>query len=160
MSGAEQAAMTYRSPAAIQAVAQAYGMSYAEVVNNAVSGPAGIAKDDVYAVSQGDKILINGVATTQKVYLRKLTNKSAAFKAATADLNGGKLVNYFAAYLPATDGNTVTVNFYLPKIVGNENLKVQQFVDGAWVDLTIKELRKNHVVLDLTKSGAIRFVLF
>lgn len=160
MSGTEQKAMDYRSPAAIQAVAQSYGMTYEEVANNAVSSPAGIPAADVYAVSQGDKIQINGVASTQHVYLRKLTTKTPGYSQVKTDIpEGAKLINVFNAILPVKDGNTVTVNFYLPKITGSENLTVQQFSEGKWVTLTIKELRKNHVVLDLTKSGPVRFIL-
>ena len=159
MSGAEKSAMTYRSPAAIQAVADAYGMTYAEVANNAVSQPAEIPKDDVYAVAQKDKIMINGVPSTQKVVIRKINKKKAAYKAAKTNLYGGKLVNYFDVFLPAEDGNTVTVNFLVPKVKSGEALTVQQFVDGAWTNVAISEIRKDHVVLDLTRSGSIRFLI-
>ena len=160
LSGAEQAAMTYRSPAAIQAVADAYGMSFAEVANNSISSAEGVAKDDFYAFSQGDKILVNGAPSNQKVILRKLTSRSAAKKAVKEGLNGGKLVNYFSAILPVADGNTVSVNFYVPKIKGTEtNLIAQQYVEGKWVDVKITEVRKNHVILDLDRSGVVRFVL-
>ena len=159
LSAAEVAAMTFRSPAAIQAVADAYGMSYAEVANNSISSAEGVAKDDFYAFSQGDKILINGEPSNQKVILRKVTDKNPAKKAIKDDLNG-KLVNYFSAILPVADGNTVSVNFYVPKIKGTEtNLIAQQYVDGKWVDVKITEVRKNHVILDLDKSGVVRFVL-
>ena len=159
ISGAEKSAMTYRSPEAIQAVADAYGMTYAEVANNAVAQPEEIPKDDVYAVAQKDKILINGISSTQKVVIRKINKKKAAYKAAKNDLYGGKLVNYFDVFLPTEDGNTVTVNFLVPRIKGGEALTVQQFVDGAWTSIAISEIRKDHVVLDLTRSGSIRFLI-
>ncbi len=159
ISGSEKSAMTYRSPEAIQAIADAYGMTYAEVANNAVTQPAEIPKDDVYAVAQKDKILINGIASTQKVIIRKINKKKAAYKAAKTNLYGGKLINYFDVFLPAEDGNTVTVNFLVPRIKGGEALSVQQFVDGAWVNIAISEIRKDHVVVDLTRSGSIRFLI-
>lgn len=158
MSGTERNAMDYRSPSAIKAVAQSYGMSYEEVANNAVTAPEGIPADDVYSVSQGDKIYINGVASTQHVYLRKLTDKNAAFKKVKDELDG-KLVNVLNAILPVKDGNIVTVNFYLPKIKGTEKLTIQQYQNGKWTEIAIKELRKHHVVLDLTQSGPVRFVI-
>lgn len=143
------------STSPVETAAAAVNMSVEEYNNNAVVSTPGLASADTLPVGQGGKVIVNGVATNMTVILRKVdaaTVKSA--KAATT----GKVVNVVNAKLPVAKGNTVTVNFYVKGLAGTENMTAYQLIDGVWTQITIKELRLDHIVLDLTQSGPVMFV--
>lgn len=151
--GAVVAASTQAT--AVETVAAEVSMSVGEYTNNAIVSTPGLSSTDTLPVGQGGKIIVNGVATNMTVILRKVdaaTVKSA--KAATT----GKILNLVNAKLPVAKGNTVTVNFYVKGLAGTENVTVLQLVNGEWVPVTVKEIRLDHIVLDLTQSGPVMFV--
>ena len=57
-----------------------------------------------------------------------------------------------------TGFNTATVNFYLKGIKAGQNIKVYQLVNGQWVELTVSEIREDHVVVDMTSLGTLAFI--
>ena len=151
--GAVVAASTQAT--AVETVAAEVSMSVGEYTNNAIVSTPGLSAADTLPVGQGGKIIVNGVATNMTVILRKVdaaTVKSA--KAATT----GKILNLVNAKLPVAKGNTVTVNFYVKGLAGTENVTAFQLVNGEWVPVTVKEIRLDHIVLDLTQSGPVMFV--
>ena len=151
--GAVVAASTQAT--AVETVAAEVSMSVGEYTNNAIVSTPGLSSTDTLPVGQGGQIIVNGVATNMTVILRKVdaaTVKSA--KAATT----GKILNLVNAKLPVAKGNTVTVNFYVKGLAGTENVTAFQLVNGEWVPVTVKEIRLDHIVLDLTQSGPVMFV--
>ena len=151
--GAVVAASTQAT--AVETAAAEVSMSVGEYTNNAIVSTPGLSSTDTLPVGQGGKIIVNGVATNMTVILRKVdaaTVKSA--KAATT----GKIINLVNAKLPVAKGNTVTVNFYVKGLAGTENVTAFQLVNGEWVLVTVKEIRLDHIVLDLTQSGPVMFV--
>lgn len=151
--GAVVAASTQET--AVETAAAEVSMSVGEYTNNAIVSTPGLSSTDTLPVGQGGKIIVNGVATNMTVTLRKVdaaTVKSA--KAATT----GKILNLVNAKLPVAKGNTVTVNFYVKGLAGTENVTAFQLVNGEWVPVTVKEIRLDHIVLDLTQSGPVMFV--
>lgn len=151
--GAVVAASTQAT--AVETAAAEVSMSVGEYTNNAIVSTPGLSSTDTLPVGQGGKIIVNGVATNMTVTLRKVdaaTVKSA--KAATT----GKILNLVNAKLPVAKGNTVTVNFYVKGLAGTENVTAFQLVNGEWVPVTVKEIRLDHIVFDLTQSGPVMFV--
>lgn len=53
---------------------------------------------------------------------------------------------------------TARVNFYMPGIVAGDNIAVYQLQNGKWVQLPTAEIRKDHVVVDMTRYGTIAFI--
>ena len=151
--GAVVAASTQET--AVETAAAEVSMSVGEYTNNAIVSTPGLSSTDTLPVGQGGKIIVNGVATNMTVTLRKVD--AATVKSAKAAATG-KIINLVNAKLPVAKGNTVTVNFYVKGLVGTENVTVFQYVDGAWVQVTVKEIRADHIVLDLTQSGPVMFV--
>ena len=143
------------SASAVEVAAAEVSMSVGEYTNNAIVSTPGLSAADTLPVGQGGKIIVNGVATNMTVILRKVD--AATVKAAKTAATG-KILNLVNAKLPVAKGNTVTVNFYVKGLVGTENVTVFQYVDGAWVQVTVKEIRADHIVLDLTQSGPVMFV--
>lgn len=154
--GAVVAASTQSAQnSAVETAAAEVSMSVGEYTNNAIVSTPGLSTTDTLPVGQGGKIIVNGVATNMTVILRKVD--AATVKAAkTAET--GKILNLVNAKLPVAKGNTVTVNFYVKGLAGTENVTVLQLVNGEWVPVTVKEIRLDHIVLDLTQSGPVMFV--
>ena len=154
--GAVVAASTQSAQnSAVETAAAEVSMSVGEYTNNAIVSTPGLSAADTLPVGQGGKIIVNGVATNLTVILRKVD--AATVKSAKTAATG-KILNLVNAKLPVAKGNTVTVNFYVKGLVGTENVTVFQYVDGAWVQVTVKEIRLDHIVLDLTQSGPVMFV--
>ncbi len=154
--GAVVAASTQSAQnSAVETAAAEVSMSVGEYTNNAIVSTPGLSAADTLPVGQGGKIIVNGVATNMTVILRKVD--AATVKAAKTAATG-KILNLVNAKLPVAKGNTVTVNFYVKGLAGTENVTVFQYVDGAWVQVTVKEIRLDHIVLDLTQSGPVMFV--
>ncbi len=151
--GAVVAASTQET--VVETAATEVNMSVGEYTNNAIVSTPGLSSTDTLPVGQGGKIIVNGVATNMTVTLRKVD--AATVKSAKAAATG-KILNLVNAKLPVAKGNTVTVNFYVKGLAGTENVTVFQFVNGEWVPVTVKEIRLDHIVLDLTQSGPVMFV--
>lgn len=154
--GAVVAASTQSAQnSAVETAAAEVSMSVGEYTNNAIVSTPGLSAADTLPVGQGGKIIVNGVATNMTVILRKVD--AATVKAAKTAATG-KILNLVNAKLPVAKGNTVTVNFYVKGLAGTENVTVLQLVNGEWVPVTVKEIRLDHIVLDLTQSGPVMFV--
>lgn len=154
--GAVVAASTQSAQnSAVETAAAEVSMSVGEYTNNAIVSTPGLSAADTLPVGQGGKIIVNGVATNMTVILRKVD--AATVKAAKTAATG-KILNLVNAKLPVAKGNTVTVNFYVKGLAGTENITVLQLVNGEWVPVTVKEIRLDHIVLDLTQSGPVMFV--
>ena len=151
--GAVVAASTQAT--AVETAAAEVSMSVGEYTNNAIVSTPGLSSTDTLPVGQGGKIIVNGVATNMTVTLRKVD--AATVKSAKAAATG-KIINLVNAKLPVAKGNTVTVNFYVKGLAGTENVTAFQLVNGEWVPVTVKEIRLDHIVLDLTQSGPVMFV--
>ena len=154
--GAVVAASTQSAQnSAVETAAAEVSMSVGEYTNNAIVSTPGLSAADTLPVGQGGKIIVNGVATNMTVILRKVD--AATVKSAKTAATG-KILNLVNAKLPVAKGNTVTVNFYVEGLAGTENVTVLQLVNGEWVPVTVKEIRLDHIVLDLTQSGPVMFV--
>ena len=154
--GAVVAASTQSAQnSAVETAAAEVSMSVGEYTNNAIVSTPGLSAADTLPVGQGGKIIVNGVATNMTVILRKVD--AATVKSAKTAATG-KILNLVNAKLPVAKGNTVTVNFYVKGLAGTENVTVLQLVNGEWVPVTVKVIRLDHIVLDLTQSGPVMFV--
>lgn len=139
--------------ATVEAQAAAKGMSVQEYLNNTAVDAPGL--DDATPVGQGGHVIINGAPSNVTFQLAKGT--AAQVKAAKEI--GGKVLN-----VVTTSSNvvgkfgTATVNFYMPGVKAGQLIEVYQLVNGAWVKLTVAEIRADHVVVNLTQHGTLAFV--
>ncbi len=109
-------------------------------------------------VGQGGKIIINGVATNLTATLSKV-NRTVADSAKTqAAALGGTLLNVVKVDFPGANYKVATINFYLKNLAGGTKIAAKQYVNGAWIDVEVSEVREDHVVLNLKNSGAVVFV--
>lgn len=136
--------------------AAARGMSAGEYYNNAVTSTPGV--ENAMAVGQGGKIIINGVATNLTASLSKVTKNVAADAKSQAAALGGTLLNVVKVDFPGANFKTATINFYLKGLEAGKKVAVKQYVNGAWIDVEVVEVRAEHVILNLTNAGAVAFV--
>ncbi|MCM1156709.1 MAG: hypothetical protein NC314_13020 [Roseburia sp.] len=131
-------------------IAAAKHMSAGEFYNNAVVATAGIA--EATPVAQGSGIIINGVVTNVVATISKV---DVAFVNSVRASVEGTVLNVVDVQFPATEA---TINFYMPGVTAGTDIAAVQYVDGAWVDVEVAEVRADHVVLNLKKNGKVAFV--
>ena len=131
------------SMATLSAATEA-GKSVGEFCNNAVTEMPGL--EDVTPVAQGGGVIIS------KPVLAHVTSAKAQ-----ANALGGSVLNVVAVD-GAVSFETASVNFYMPGITGTENIQVLQYTQGQWAPVAVKEIRADHVVVDITNYGVLAFV--
>lgn len=127
-----------------------------EYMNNAVTEIPGL--DSVVPLGQGGHVIINGVPSNQTFSVLKPTAENVKLAKEQAAALGGNVLNVAQINASITGFNTATVNFYLQGIKTGQNIKVYQLVNGQWVELTIKEIRDDHIVVDMTSLGTLAFI--
>ncbi len=139
-----------------QQAAAERGMSAGEYYNNTVISTPGV--ENAVPVGQGGKIIINGVATNLTATLSKVNKSEAESAKSQAAALEGTLLNVIDISFPGANYKVATINFYLKGLNANTKVVVRQYVNGAWIDVEVVEIREDHVVLNLTNSGAVAFV--
>lgn len=127
-----------------------------EYLNNAVTDVPGL--DSVVPLGQGGRVIINGVPSNQTFSVMKPLAESVKLAKAQAAALGGTVLNVAQIKASVTGFNTATVNFYLKGIKAGQNIKVYQLVNGQWVELTVTEIREDHIVVDMTSLGTLAFI--
>ena len=134
--------------------ANARNMSAFEFYNNIIIDTPGI--DEATPIGQGGKLIIDGKESGITVTLDKVT---PAFVDSVRTQTDGTVLNVVKIGLPLGDGvGVVTTNFYMPGIAAGDEIAVLQYVDGAWVETAVTEIREDHVVVNLERSGVIAFI--
>ena len=127
-----------------------------EYMNNAVTEVPGL--EEVVPLGQGGHVIINGVPSNQTFSVLKPVRQDVdSAKAHAVSLNG-KVLNVAQVKASVTGFDTAQVNFYLKGLKSGQNVKVYQLVDGVWVELSVAEVRDDHVVVDMTSLGTLAFV--
>lgn len=127
-----------------------------EYMNNAVTEIPGL--DSVVPLGQGGHVIINGVPSNQTFSVLKPAAANVTLAKNQATALSGTLLNVAQIKASVTGFNTATVNFYLKGIKTGQNIKVYQLVNGQWVELTVTEIRDDHVVVDMTSLGTLAFI--
>lgn len=142
--------------ASIVAAAAEEGKTIGEYMNNAVTTLPGLT--DIAPLGQGGHVIINGVPSNQTFSVLKPTSAQLGSAKAFASALGGKILNVAQIKASVSGFNTATVNFYLKGTKAGQNVKVYQLVNGQWLELTVTEIREDHVVVDMTSLGTLAFI--
>lgn len=127
-----------------------------EYMNNAVTEVPGL--DEVVPLGQGGHVIINGVPSNQTFSVLKPTRKEVDSAKTHAASLSGKVLNVAQIKASVSSFKTATVNFYLKGIKAGQNIKVYQLVNGEWIELTVTEIRDDHLVVDMTSLGTLAFI--
>lgn len=156
-SAATVSAVTASSvPHSIAKAAAEENKTVGEYMNNAVTEVPGL--NAALPLGQGGHVIINGVPSNQTFSVLKPTRENVNLAITQASALGGTVLNVAQIKASITGFNTATVNFYLKGIKAGQNVKVYQLIDGQWVELTITEIREDHVVVDMTSLGTLAFI--
>jgi hypothetical protein len=71
---------------------------------------------------------------------------------------GGTLINCINTSSPGVGFRTARVNYFCSGVVEGDNIAVYQNQDGTWVQLPVVEIRKDHVVVLMTRHGDLAFI--
>ena len=118
--------------------------------NNAVSFNGNI-------IGQGGHVEINGGRSNVTFILGVPDGGTLTSASTLAGSVRGGLIN--CVTVSSTVGfRTARVNFYMPGIVAGDTIAVYQLQNGKWVQLPTAEIRKDHVVVDMTRYGTLAFI--
>ncbi len=130
-----------------------------EYMNNAVTGIW--AMDRVIPVAQGGGVVVDGVKTNLTFSVLKPELRRVYTIKNAAAIMGGSVLNVVKVGIPAgLRYETASVNFYTPGIVDGQNVKVFQYAysegeNDIWNELTVTEVRKDHVVVNIPNNGGV-----
>lgn len=125
-------------------------MSAGEYYNNAVTETFGI--EEATPVAQGGNLVVDGVVTNMTATISKV---DVAFVDSVRAAQEGTVLNVVDVRFPA---KAATINFYMPGVAADANIVALQYVDGAWVEVEVAEVRADHVVLNLKQNGIVAFI--
>ena len=129
-----------------------------EYMANAVTGIWDMVS--VIPVAQGGDVILDGQKSnvTFPVLKPELSRVYSA-KDLAASL-GGSVLNVVKVETHVGFG-VANVNFYMPGITGAENIHVYTYNESTntWVEVTVTEKRADHVVVNLTGTGVLAFIV-
>ncbi len=107
---------------------------------------------------QGGKIEINGGRSNATFTIKAPAGGTITSAASLAARVGGSLVSCIETSSPGVAFNTAKVNFYVAGVQAGENIAVYQAQGRDWVQLPVVEIRKDHVVVNMTRHGSLAFI--
>lgn len=129
-----------------------------EYMANAVTGIW--AMDHVIPVAQGGGVILDGQKSNVTFPVKKPElSRVYSAKEYAASL-GGTVLNVVKIETHVAF-DTANVNFYMPGITGEENIHVFIYNESTstWSELTVTEKRTDHVVVDMTGTGVLAFIV-
>lgn len=126
-------------------------------------------QNDVYAknnavnyggnvVAQGGHVEINGGKSNVTFKIASVDGGTITQASSLATSLGGSLINCVNTSSPGASFSNAKVNFYLSGVQAGENIAVYQIQGKNWVQLPVAEIRKDHVVVNMTRHGTIAFI--
>ena len=159
-SASQTAAAAVEAPAVsvtVTEAAAAQGKTVGEYTNNAVVEVPGLP--EALPFGQGGHVIINGAPSNVIFFLTKPSAAVVSSAKEQAEALGGKVLNVVGTTSQAVGKfGTAQVNFYAKGVKAGQLIKVYQFINGEWVELTVSEIREDHVVVNMTSHGMLAFI--
>ncbi len=107
---------------------------------------------------QAGKVEINGGKSNVTFTIKTPSNTVLKSAQSLASDLGGSLLNCINTSTPGVAFTQAKINFVVSSVKAGDTIAVYQYQNGKWVQLTVKEVRDGHVVVNLTQHGDIAFV--
>lgn len=107
---------------------------------------------------QGGKIEINGGRSNATFTIGAPSSSVVSSANTLAGKVGGSLVTCISTSSPGVSFSNAKVNFFVSGVQAGENIAAYQNQNGTWVQLPVTEIRKDHVVVNMTRHGDIAFI--
>ncbi len=104
------------------------------------------------------KIELNGVKSNATFMVASPDGGTMSSAKELAAGVGGNLLNAVATSAPGVNFATARVNFFVEGVTDNDCIAVYQLQNGKWVQLTVSEIRKDHVIVNMTQHGVLAFI--
>ena len=104
------------------------------------------------------KIEINGVKSNATFMVAQPDGGTMTSANNLAASLGGNLINAVVTSSPGVNFATARVNFFVGGVTDNDTIAVYQLQNGKWVQLSVSEIRKDHVIVNMTRHGVIAFI--
>jgi hypothetical protein len=108
-------------------------------------------------VGQGGHVEINGGKSNVTFIVSAPDSGTVTSANSLAASLGGSLINCVAV-TSTVAFSTAKVNFYVTGVNIGDNVAVYQLQSGKWVQLPTAEIRKDHVVVNMTRYGILAFI--
>ncbi len=109
-------------------------------------------------VYQAGKIELNGGKSNVTFTINPAGPATVKSANSLAGKVGGVLINCIDTSSPGVGFRTARVNYFCSGVVEGDNIAVYQDQDGTWVQLPVVEIRKDHVVVLMTRHGNLAFI--
>ncbi len=104
------------------------------------------------------KIEINGVKSNATFMVATPDGGTVTSARELAARLGGSLINTVTTSSPGVTFATAKVNFFVGGVVDHDNIAVYQLVGKTWTQLPVSEIRKDHVIVNMTQHGTLAFI--
>lgn len=132
------------------------GKTLGEYMNNAVTTVNGL--EDLLPIGQGGHVIVNGAPSNFIFWLAKpKSGEISDAKVKAAELEG-KILSLVRTSSELKGFSSAEVNFYLKGVKSGQNIEVYQLIDKVWTKLEVKEIREDHVVVEMNSHGTLLFV--
>lgn len=132
-------------------------------------GGAAYQQPDVYSknnavnyggnvIAQGGHVEINGGRSNVTFKISGANGGQVTQANALAASLGGSLINCITTSSPGASFSNAKVNFYISGVQAGDNIAVYQIQGNNWVQLPTAEIRKDHVVVNMTRHGTLAFI--
>ncbi len=109
-------------------------------------------------VAQGGHVEINGNKSNVTFVLNVPNSGIISSANQLAGSLGGVLINCVQTSSPGVAFSSAKCNFYCSGVNVGDNIAVYQQQKKGWVQLSVAEIRKDHVVVNMSGHGPIAFI--
>ena len=109
-------------------------------------------------VAQGGHVEINGGKSNVTFVINPASGGVISSANGLAAGLGGTLINCFVTSSPGVAFSSAKCNFFCSGVNAGDNIAVYQQQKSGWVQLTVAEIRKDHVVVHMSGHGPIAFI--
>ncbi len=115
--------------------------------------------DDVIAVGQGGKLVLNGKTTRATFVMRETTSGTVSSAKVLAAQVGGTVKNVVETYAPGVRFSKCQVDFKVYGCKSGDSYKVYQMgANGTWQEVQVDDIHDGHIVCTVYKTGTFAFV--
>jgi len=126
-------------------------MTVPEYRNNVITSVPGLEGEALMVTGQGGHVEINGAPSNYTVTLIKPNKADTDAAKEQAEKAKGKIVSFFG--LKGFNFNTAKINFWVSGMQPGKKIEAYQLNNGVWTKVVVNEIRKDHVVVTLTKNA-------
>ncbi len=109
-------------------------------------------------VAQGGHVEINGNKSNVTFVLNVPNSGIISSANQLAGSLGGVLINCVQTSSPGVAFSSAKCNFYCSGVNVGDNIAVYQQQNKGWVQLSVAEIRKDHVVVNMSGHGPLAFI--